>query len=319
MLDFKNKIGKVACKVLLGMGIVLVVCGGLWVNKNLVSAADFRDVLEQVGDKTELENYEVTVHADASTRAGAKNITSAILFVIDLVKYVLGSIAVLMTIINALQLITGGKESEDRQTKNKNFLSHAILGLILVFVADEAIKLAFFGEEGEFLRDEETAAEYASAGSDILKGMYTAVQVFLGSIAVLMLVYSGVEMLAAAGSEETVNSARKRIYVAAIGLVIVGLSETVVKDFLFKNQGEEIDVERGREILVSLTNFLVSVIGTISVLVFVYAGFLYILNFGNEDSTGKAKKMMLGSIIGIALAGAAFAIVSTVIPLEGAE
>ena len=105
------------------MGILLVLFSVLWVNKTLV-LADYKDVLEEVGEKTELENYEVTVHADASTRSGAKNITSAILFVIDLVKYVLGSIAVLMTLINALQLITGGKDSEDRQTKNKNFLTH---------------------------------------------------------------------------------------------------------------------------------------------------------------------------------------------------
>ncbi|EKD92725.1 MAG: hypothetical protein ACD_28C00349G0002 [uncultured bacterium] len=288
------------------------------VTGNIVSA-DFKDDLEAVGGKTELQNYETTTHADASTREGAKNITSAIFFVVDFMKYVLGAIAVLMTIINAVQMITAGKDAEDQLTKQKSFMKYSIMGLIVVFVADEAIKSAFFGQEGEFLRDEEAAIESATAGGNIIEGMYMAVEVFLGSIAVLMLVYSGIQILAGAASEETVNSAKKRIYLSAIGLVVVGLSETIVKDFLFKNQGQEIDVARGQAILASLTNFLVSAIGTISVLVFVYAGFLYILNFGNEESTGKAKKMMMGALIGIAVSGIAFAAVSTLVQVQGAQ
>jgi len=243
----------------------------LWLNQ-IVRAEDYQDVLENLGDKIQLENYETTVHADASTREGAKNITSAIFFVIDFIKYLLGSITVLMIIINAIILITAGKDSEDKTTKEKAFLKYALMGLVLVFVADEAVKLAFFGQEGEFLRDEQSAAEYATAGAQILKGIYTFVEVFMGSIAVLMLVYSGFQILVAAGSEEAVNNAKKRIYISAIGLVLVGLSETLIKDVIFKNQGAEIDVSRGREIIVGLSNFLVSTIGVISVLVFVYAG-----------------------------------------------
>ena len=127
-------------------------------------------------------------------------------------KYVLGAIAVLMTIINAVQMITAGKDAEDQLTKQKSFMKYSIMGLIVVFVADEAIKSAFFGQEGEFLRDEEAAIESATAGGNIIEGMYMAVEVFLGSIAVLMLVYSWIQILAGAASEETVNSAKKRIY-----------------------------------------------------------------------------------------------------------
>src|SRR3989338_9474718 len=132
------------------------------VTGNIVSA-DFKDDLEAVGGKTELQNYETTTHADASTREGAKNITSAIFFVVDFMKYVLGAIAVLMTIINAVQMITAGKDAEDQLTKQKSFMKYSIMGLIVVFVADEAIKSAFFGQEGEFLRDEEAAIESATA------------------------------------------------------------------------------------------------------------------------------------------------------------
>lgn len=298
----------------------LVLLGGvLLLRENVALAVNFQDILEGIGDKTDLPNYNTNVHADASTRSGAKNITSAIFFVIDFMKYILGGITVLMLIIHSIGLLSAGKESEEKVTKEKTFLKYALMGLVLVFVADEAVQLAFFGEEGEFLRNEEEAAEFAQAGSDIIRGIYRFVQAFLGSIAVLMIVYSGFQILVAAGSEEATTAAKKRIIISGIGLVVVGLSELMVKDVIFKDAGSEVDVERGREIVVGLTNFLSSVIGVIAVLAFVYAGFLYILNFGNDELTGKAKKIMFGALIGMVLAAAAFAIVSTIIPLEGAQ
>lgn len=283
------------------------------------AVTSFQDVLEGLEEKINLENYQTTVHADAPTRSGAKNIASAIFFAIDFVKYTLGSIAVVMLILNAIKMITAGKDSEEAITKEKVFLKYALMGLVLVFVSEEAVRLAFFGEEGEVFRDEETAAEYAEAGADILKGLYTFVEVFIGAIAVLMMVYSGLQILVAAGSEETVNSAKKRIFISSIGLVVIGLSEVVVKDVLFKNQGSEVDVDRGRTLLIGLTNFLVSAIGTIGVFAIVYAGFLYIVNFGNEEMTNKAKKILFGAIAAVVIAAGAYAVVSTVIPVEGAE
>lgn len=282
-------------------------------------AVDFRDQLQNIGDRTNLENYDTNIHADATGQGGARNITSAIFFVIDFVKYVLGSIAVLMLIINAIKMITAGKDSEEEITKEKTFLKYALMGLVLVFVSEEAIKLAFFGEEGNVLRSEETAAEFGRAGSDVIKGIYTFVEVFMGSLAVLMIVYSGLQILVGGGNEEAATAGKKRVLIASIGLIIIGISELVVKDIVFKEQGDEIDVERGRQLIVSLTNFLASAIGTVAVLAFVYAGFLYILNFGNDEMTGKAKKIMFGALVGIVLAAGAFALVSTIIPVEGAQ
>ncbi len=286
---------------------------------SIANAQDFRNIVEDIGDKTNLENYQDNVHADASDKTGVKNITSAIFFVIDFLKYVLGSIAVLMLIIHSLGLITAGKDSEDQITKGKSFLKYALFGLVLVFVSEEAIKLAFFGVEGEVLRSEESAAEFGRAGGTLVKGIYTFLEVFIGSIAVLMLILAGFEMLVNSANEEAVGKARTRIWMSILGLVVIGVSELVVKDIIFKDQGTEIDVERGRELMVQITNFLASVIGTIAVGAFVYAGFLYVLNFGNEDATGKAKKIMFGAVIGIVLAAAAFAIVSTVVQVEGAQ
>jgi len=282
----------------------------------VLGATSFQDVLGDLGDKIELENYETNNHADASNQAGAKNITSAIFFVVDFIKYTLGTVVVGMIILNSIALITAGKQSEEKITKEKAYLTYAIMGLVLVFVAEEGVKLAFFGTEGEIFRDEETVKEFSIAGSEIIKGVYTMIQVFVGSIAVLALIYSGLQILVAAGSEETVNSAKKRIFMAAIGLIVIGLSETIIKDVVFKDRGEDVGVSEGINLVVSMTNFLSSMIATLAVLAIVYAGFLYILNFGNDEMTTKAKKIIFSAIIGLVLAAAAFGIVSTVIDFD---
>lgn len=298
--------------------IFTLLVGGLLGLQQVAGAAGFRDQIKEIGDLTNLENYDTNIHANATGQGGARNITSAIFFVIDLVKYLLGSIAVLMLILNAIKMITAGKDSEEEITKEKTFLKYALMGLVMVFISEEAVKLAFFGEEGNVLRSEASAAQFGAGGSELIRGLYTFVEVFMGSIAVLMMVYSALEILVGGGNEEAATAGKKRVFVASIGLIVIGISELVIKDIIFKNQGTEVDVARGQELIISLTNFLVSAIGTIAVAAFVYAGFLYILNFGNDDMTGKAKKIMGGAVIGIVLAAAAFAIVSTIIPVEGA-
>lgn len=49
----------------------------------------------------------------------------------------------------------------------------------------------------------------------------------------------------------------------------------------------------------------------------IYAGFLYLTGFANEDSIGKAKNILVWSIIGLILIFMAFAIVSTVVNPTG--
>jgi hypothetical protein len=306
-------------KTLKSFLIVTLVLVGVLALHQLASATDFRDVLTNIGDNTNLENYDDKIHDSATGEGGAQNITSAIFYVIDFTKYVLGSIAVLMLILNAVKMVTAGKDSEEEITKEKTFLKYALMGLVLVFVSEEAVKLAFFGEEGNVLASEESAAVFGAAGGNVFKGIYTFVEVFMGSFAVLMIVFSALQILIGGGSEEAATAGKKRIFIASIGLVVIGISDLFINGILFKDQGSEIDVEAGRNLIVSISNFLVSTIATIAVLAFVYAGFLYILNFGNEEMTGKAKKIMGGAVIGMVLAAAAFAIVSTVIPMVGAQ
>ncbi|MFH1546786.1 MAG: hypothetical protein ABIE14_05415 [Patescibacteria group bacterium] len=63
------------------------------------------------------------------------------------------------------------------------------------------------------------------------------------------------------------------------------------------------------------TNFMLPFVGAIAIAALVYAGFLYLTAAGNEEQTGKARKIIIWVVIGIIIIFFAYAIVNTL--LEG--
>lgn len=68
-----------------------------------------------------------------------------------------------------------------------------------------------------------------------------------------------------------------------------------------------------KEILQTITKWLLSLIGTIAVISLLYGGYLYITSQGDEGSVEKAKHIILYSIIGIIVIGLSAIIVNVVI------
>ncbi len=71
-----------------------------------------------------------------------------------------------------------------------------------------------------------------------------------------------------------------------------------------------------REAIMNVTNWILGFIAIVATLVIIYGGVLYLTAGGNEDAVGAAKKTISYGIIGIVIAGLAYAmviVVSTVI------
>jgi hypothetical protein len=66
------------------------------------------------------------------------------------------------------------------------------------------------------------------------------------------------------------------------------------------------------EIIRTLANWLLSVLGLLAVVGFVLAGMLFLLAGGNEDRIGQAKRALMYSIIGVFVALAGFVAVRAV-------
>lgn len=283
-------------------------------------AVGYDEFLNTIGEKADLPTYESgAAHEQAYGEQGLEGITSAIYYVLDYIKYILGGIAVLFMVISAYQLLTAGKGSDEEITKQKQYFTWAIIGLVFVFAADTLVKEMFFGAEGQILQDEETSLSFAAQANKGIRGIYMFLEVFVGAGAVLSIAYDGSKMVIASYSEEEVTNAKKHIFWAIIGLFFVGTSELIVKKILFPyepGEGAKINVSEAKIFLANITNFISAIIGFVSIGMLIYGGYMYVTGGISEENTNKAKKIIFGAIAGILLAGAAFAIASTFIPIE---
>jgi hypothetical protein len=247
---------------------------------------------------------------------GAQGIVSTIRRFLDIFKLIVAPVAVGFMIIMGGQMISAGRDNEEALTKGKNFLTYAVEGLILIFIADALIDV-IFGPEGEVFRSGEAGAkEFGRQTSTLFQGMYSFVQVIAASAAVFMLIHASMRYIAMSYSDDQAAMAKREVTWSLVGLFVVGVSEFVVKGILFQDQGTAIGVKEANQLFAQLTNFLAGTIGTLSFAAFIYAGFLYLTARENEDNVAKAKKVIYGAVLGIILAMAAFAITDTLVELD---
>jgi len=289
------------------------------------------DDLNAIGGQTGLENFEIIKHPDAPVdyeTPGVGTLGSTAYFVIDVVKYFMSGVAVLMIAVLAIKLITGGS-NEENATKAKKGLGLAIAGLIVIQLADVLVKQVFFGEglsAGEVFEDKTRAKEYALQGVEQIRGIVGFIEVALGTVAVLIIVINGIKIMVTGSEEEARKKSIKNIGFAAGGLALAALSEVIVRGFIFvQNKDASVnpdtiinmpDPERGKQLFVMITNFLSGFVAVIAFVVLLYAGYLYVAAGSIETTREKVKKLLTGAILGIILALGAYAITNTLITFQ---
>lgn len=272
------------------------------------------NVIEQVGKPSNLPNFDAG-HSKQSYQAGASQITSTIYYILDFFKYILGGIATLMIIVSGMKLILSARQVQDVMSKEKETLRFAFSGLIIIIVADQVVRL-FFGTEGEVYRtgtDMQLAADQASTFAAGVTGL---IRIFIPSIAVLFLVIAAFRLLISRGDTEQLGKAKTQITWAILGIIVAGLAEIIVFRVLFPAQGSRIpDAAEFSNLVVTMTNFISGFISTIAVIMIIYAGYLYVTSLGG-DGIEKAKKILIGAVVGLLIAMAAFGLVNTFIKVE---
>jgi hypothetical protein len=251
-------------------------------------------VVRGIGEGTSLPSYD-SGHANQSYQAGASQLTSTIFFILDFFKFILGGIATLMIIISGTKLILSARQVSDAMSKEKETLRFASIGLILVIVADQVIRNVFYGEEGEVYRTGADLQGAAERGVGIAAGFTDILRVLIPVLAVLYMVVAGIRLIISRGDEDQYGK---------------------VFRIVFPNQGSQIsDPYEFNRLVVTMTNFAAGFVSTISVLMIIYAGYLYVMS-GVSEQNDKAKKVLFGAIIGLIISMGAFALVNTFVKLE---
>lgn len=276
--------------------------------------------LQSIGKGTNLPDYSTTgtgsTHPDAPvTLEGVDIVSSPVLFALDLFRYFISGIAIIIIIISSIKLIS--TDSEEKAGESKTTLLVGIIGLLVIQLADIMVKKIFFGEQGDAFEDIATAKLYAEEGVSQIRGLIGFVEAFLGAVAVFTIVVRGFTLVTSVGDEEAIGKAKTHILYAVGGLIVIGIAELIVRVIVFPDNGNALpDVNAGRKLLIQFTNYVSGFVALFSFLALFYGGYQYVVSAGNEEATEKVKKIVIGAIIALVLAFGSFALVSTFVTLE---
>ncbi|MDX9971345.1 MAG: hypothetical protein RBS56_05605 [Candidatus Gracilibacteria bacterium] len=248
---------------------------------------------------------------------GVGTLSSPIYFAIDLIRYLTSGIALLVVIFMAVKTVVSSSEEDYKTAKTGIFMG--IGGFFLIQIADFVVKKIFFGEFGEAFEDSISAKEYATEGASFIRGIIGWVNLFLGTLIVFVIILKGFKLVSSPGSDEELTSTKNHLIYAIIGLILVALSEVIIRGFIFPDAGASLpDAKVGKSIIVLITNYLSGFIGFIAFVMLFYAGYLYVVQQGSDAAQSRVKNTIFASVIAILLSFAAFAIVNTFINIDSA-
>lgn len=297
-----------------------------------VAAQSVFSGLEAVGKQTGLPTQMTPHGTSATSDLGINQLEALVLTITDLIKYIVYGISIFVAFWQGFKLVIAGKDIDTYLDEAKKNTKYALMAMLIVFLADTIVRKVIFPDQGavfDTLCAQRTpngpvdcsstnVALYGLEGLKQIRGIYNAMAYGTGSLAILVIIISGVGIALSTGDEEKMKKHRNRILWSLAGLLIVGIAEFVVRDVVFPEQGTQLpNISKGLLLVKKFTNFMSGFISTISFGILLYAGYLYVTGATNEENINKAKKAITAAIVGILISLAAFGLVSTFIKVEG--
>ena len=248
---------------------------------------------------------------------GKQGIVVLIERIVDYLKYIFGGIGVLFIIIAGYRLLIAGGQIDEEISKQKETIKWVAIGFIVITIADLAVTNVFFRGEGKFLDSPELAIRAAEEGVKYIKQVVDFIVAFVGTIAVLTIVLSGMRMLMSPGNEEVMGAQKKIFMWAAMGLIIITMADRIVYIFYGKSGEKGVNVKAGLVELAGITNYILGFMGILAAASLIYAGVIMLVNYGNTEMVGKAKTVVRDVMIGIVIAFSAYTIVSAIVRIGG--
>jgi hypothetical protein len=235
-------------------------------------------------------------------------------------RWIIATVAILFMVVSGAKMVIQG-DNEEVATKQKANLLWGVIGLALIMIAGPIAEIMDM-QDGGFLSDGDEISSRAGLFDNQVNIVIIFIKYIVGSVAVLFMIRSGAKLVIAGDSEEVLTTEKKNLMSGVFALFIIMLSNTIVKQVLFKAEAPtegtagatvSFDVGRGVQEIVGITNFIVTWASPFAMFALIIGAIMYVTAFGDEERTGKAKKIIFNSIMALVIIYGAFAIVSTVI------
>lgn len=229
--------------------------------------------------------------------------------ILPFIKYVLYSVAILMTVYSGIMIVTS--QDEGAKTKHKKQILYSVIGLATILVLDSVFIQQFYSAGGNFWGGWTPQKAAENIVRFLATNVFDFIKYIIGAIAVLIIILSGMQIVLAGGNEGDVAKHKNQVIWAMVGLVVIIIGDTVISSFygVFdvwswfnapqtsltgNNQGSWI-VEF---IMSSIIPLMQIIAGFFALLMLSIAGYKVMMSWENSEEIGKVKTHILWVGIG---------------------
>lgn len=252
---------------------------------------------------------------------GFSILKKAVLGGLQYVKILTVVVGILFITIMGYTLVTSGSNEED-VTKAKKGIIFTIIAFIMISLSQNIAKV-FDMTDGSILGSPQEILNRVHIFDKQTEIFVTFVKYVIGTYAVLQIVRHGAKMITAGANDEEMTKRKKAIMFNAAGLLLIYFGDIAINKVFYKVDKSvysgisgvhpSTDAKAGVEQIVGITNFIVSFVGPIGVLMLIVGAIMYATAGGQDEQLQKAKRVLITSGIGLVIIFGAFAIVSTVL------
>lgn len=282
-------------------------------------------------------NYGGVVQDPGKIVSFESGIARLIVGVVLNVRYLLVAVAIALMVFAGFKMVTA-QGNEDAWKSAKGTMIWAIVGMALVGLSGEIVRIFAVGQctelgmltaansagctPGGFLKNPQAIIQRSTLFNRGVQYLITFIKYLIGAIAVVMLTRNAIRMAANSAGDE-LEKDKKNIVASIIGLLLIIIADPIVNNVFFvvdktrypTINGVEVAINyaQGVKEIIGFTNFLVTILTPIAILVIVAGGVMYMTANGNSETQEKAKRMIFLALIAILIIYGAFAVVSTFI------
>lgn len=158
----------------------------------------------------------------------------------------------------------------------------------------------------------------------VLTSFLNSMQAIVVTLAIVFIVIGAILYIFSSGDEGRIKMAKGAVTAAVVGLALAIAAPAFLKEIyniLAVTDQESIDALNSvggttaltlAEIVMNVLNFLLSIAGTLAIVMLIVGGLMYLTSAGNEKQVDTGKSIFKSAVIGIAIVMAAMIIVSQV-------
>lgn len=149
--------------------------------------------------------------------------------VVDYIKWLLGSIIVLLMAVSAVRMVTAGGDEETINSEKKN-ITWSLIGILVILLANSIVNSIYL-----LNAPDEAVAAPATTGITEIAGVIRLILVFIGPLAIAFTIYAGFLYLTSLDDEEGSKQAKTMIVAGVVSIVIIYGAYALVNTFTSQN------------------------------------------------------------------------------------